>query len=141
MEQYHGRLCYVYGSQSKSGHFVADQINKIKQGKFELTGADETRSFCHVQDAVQATVHCAEIAVKRVINVGNDFEIRIQDAANIIASALGVHAPQWQITPSLPGSTATRRPNIEQLRALMSSYHPQDFATGMIEVLQNGDWK
>lgn len=135
------RYFNIYGSHSKPGHFVADQIYKIQQGKFELMGADETRSFCHVEDAVQATLHCAETAANTVINIGNDKETMILDAANIIATALGCDHPQWQITPGLPGSTATRRPNIQRLRELMPHYQPREFAAGIAEVIKNGDWK
>lgn len=134
------RYFNIYGSQSKPGHFVADQIIKIKQDVFEITGANETRSFCHVQDAVKASIYLASSAEKQVINIGNDQEITIADAAEIIARALGKTQIGWISKPSLAGSTQTRRPDITKLRSLMPEYDPRSFTEGMREVVANGDW-
>jgi UDP-glucose 4-epimerase len=135
------RYFNIYGSQSKPGHFVADQIIKQKSGKFEIMGADETRSFCHVQDAMRATIFCGETISSQVINVGNDREILIQDAANIIAGALGLQDISWTLIPGLAGSTTNRRPDITKLREIMPDYCPMSFESGMKEVIDNGDWQ
>jgi UDP-glucose 4-epimerase len=135
------RYFNVYGSQSKPGHFVADQIIKIKQGRFELTGAEETRSFCHVADAMRATIYCAEHVDHEVINIGNDREITIGDAADIIASALGHNQPSWVYHAGLAGSTANRRPDISKLKKFMPDYQPIEFESGIQEVVVNGKWQ
>jgi len=134
------RYFNVYGSQSKPGHFVADQILKIKKNVFEIMGAEETRSFCHVQDAVRATIFCAEHASREVINIGNDREITIDRAAQIIASTMGRADASWSILPGLLGSTPNRRPDISRLRSIMPSYDPMRFEDGIQEVITNGDW-
>jgi nucleoside-diphosphate-sugar epimerase len=125
------RYFNVYGENSKPGHFLADQINKIRAGKFECFGADETRSFCHVEDAIRASIHCAQTQTRELINIGNDREITIMDAAQIIASALGHDNPVWAITPGKPGSTASRRPDITKLRIIMPDYTPMSFELGV----------
>jgi len=125
------RYFNVYGENSKAGHFLADQIAKIKDGKFECFGADETRSFCHVEDAIRASIHCAQTQTRELINIGNDREITIMDAAQIIASALGHDNPTWAITPGKPGSTASRRPDISKLRSAMPDYAPMSFELGV----------
>lgn len=135
------RYFNVYGSQSKPGHFVADQILKIQRGVFEIIGANETRSFCHVTDAVQASVYLAEHVAGIVVNVGNDAEITIADAAQIIAESLGHAQPTWTHRPGLAGSTANRRPDISKLRLLVPDYYPRDFRAGMQEVIANGAWR
>ena len=125
------RYFNVYGENSKAGHFLADQIAKIKQGKFECFGANETRSFCHVEDAIRASIYCAQTQTRELINIGNDREITIMDAAQIIASALGHDNPTWAITPGKPGSTASRRPDISKLRSVMPDYTPMSFESGV----------
>jgi len=125
------RYFNVYGENSKPGHFLADQIAKIRDGKFECFGANETRSFCHVEDAIQASIHCAQTHTRELINIGNDREITIMDAAQIIASALGHDNPTWSITPGKPGSTASRRPDITRLRSIMPDYTPMSFESGV----------
>ena len=46
------RYFNVYGENSKKGHFLGDQIDKIKNKVFTVIGSQETRSFCHVSDAI-----------------------------------------------------------------------------------------
>lgn len=128
------RYFNIYGADSKAGHFIADQMAKIEQGIFEVTGSTETRSFCYIEDAVAATIHCANMALREVINIGTDAEITIPQAADVIAQALGKTNAQWKMLPGLPGSTATRRPNIDRLRAIMPAYQPRSFAEGMHQI-------
>jgi len=125
------RYFNVYGENSKAGHFLADQIAKIKEGRFECFGANETRSFCHVEDAIRASIYCAETQTRELINIGNDREITIMDAAQIIASAMGHDNPSWTTTPGKPGSTASRRPDISKLRSIMPDYVPMSFESGV----------
>jgi nucleoside-diphosphate-sugar epimerase len=131
------RYFNVYGKNSKQGHFLADQVNKIHKGIFELIGANETRSFCHVRDAMEATIYCTENAHKQIINIGNDRELTILDAANIIANAMGHQNPAWNIKPSLHGSAINRRPNITKLRELMPHYAPTNFEDALKEIVND----
>jgi nucleoside-diphosphate-sugar epimerase len=125
------RYFNVYGENSKTGHFLADQIAKIKQGRFECFGANETRSFCHVEDAIRASIYCAKTQTRELINIGNDREITIMDAAQIIASAMGHDNPAWTTTPGKPGSTVSRRPDITKLQSIMPDYMPMSFELGV----------
>ena len=131
------RYFNIYGADSKAGHFIADQMAKIDQGVFEVTGSTETRSFCYIEDAVAATIHCANMALHEVINVGNDAEITIPQAANVIAQALGHVNVQWNLLPGLPGSTVTRRPSIDRLRSIMPDYAPRTFAEGIKQIVSS----
>ena len=133
------RYFNIYGANSKPGHFLADQIAKIQKGVFEIIGAEETRSFCHVEDAVRATVFCANKVNKQVVNIGNDQEITIREAAEVIARALGKIKPKWKILPSKAGSTATRRPNVAKLQGLMKDYRPMSFEQGITRILKQVD--
>ena len=133
------RYFNIYGADSKPGHFLADQIAKIQKGVFEIIGAEETRSFCHVEDAVRATVFCANKVNKQVVNIGNDQEITIREAAEVIARALGKTKPKWKILPSKAGSTATRRPSVAKLQGLMKDYRPMRFEQGITRILKQVD--
>jgi len=131
------RYFNVYGDNSKAGHFLADQIQKIKNGVFECVGPEETRSFCHVEDAVRASIYCAETQTNELINIGNDREITIMAAAQVIAEAFGHTNPMWITTPGKAGSTANRRPDISKLRNIMDDYNPMPFEQGVQRIIQN----
>jgi UDP-glucose 4-epimerase len=129
------RYFNIYGEGSKAGHFIADQMAKIDSGIFEVTGSHETRSFCYVEDGIAATIYCANHATHQVINIGNDAEISIPTAADIIAKAMGHDTADWNLKPGLPGSTVTRRPDITKLRTIWPQYQPRTFAEGMAKIV------
>ena len=131
------RYFNVYGDNSKAGHFLADQIAKIKSGVFEVIGPEETRSFCHVEDAVRATIHASGAVENELINIGNDREITIMEAAQTIAGAMGHTNPNWISTPGKVGSTPNRRPDISKLRSVLTDYCPRTFEQGVKEIVDN----
>ena len=131
------RYFNIYGEDSKAGHFIADQISKIEQGVFEVTGSHETRSFCYVEDGIAATIHCANHVTREVVNIGNDAELSIPAAANIIAQTMGHYNVDWNLKPGLSGSTTTRRPDISKLRSIWPQYQPRSFAEGMEKIIAN----
>jgi nucleoside-diphosphate-sugar epimerase len=129
------RYFNVYGENSKQGHFLGDQINKIRNGIFSVIGAQETRSFCHVSDAISASIYIAENVNRELVNIGNDREITIGDAVKVIAKELGHPDANFEQLPSLPGSVANRRPDISKLRSLMPDYEPMSFEAGIRQIL------
>jgi nucleoside-diphosphate-sugar epimerase len=129
------RYFNVYGNGSKAGHFLADQIEKIKNGVFEVVGPEETRSFCHVEDAVRASIHCSRAVERTLINIGNDREITIMEAAQTIATAMGHPNPAWITTPGKAGSTPNRRPDIGKLKGVLKDYRPRTFEDGVKEII------
>jgi nucleoside-diphosphate-sugar epimerase len=120
------RFFNVFSEHTGHGHFVKDIVEKIKNNNFELIGADETRSFCYVSDAVDAVIKISD-ARKLVVNVGSDEELKIIDAANIIASALGKANIEWKIKPGLLGSAKNRKPDITELKRLFPAFSPMSF--------------
>ena len=131
------RYFNVYGAGSKAGHFLADQIAKIKSGVFEVVGPNETRSFCHVEDAVRASIHMSRAVERTLLNIGNDREITIMEAAQTIARAMGHTDPTWITTDGKAGSTPNRRPDISKLKGVLKDYRPRTFEQGVQEIIDN----
>ena len=129
------RYFNVYGENSKKGHFLGDQIDKIRNGIFSVIGGQETRSFCYVSDAIAASIFVAENANRELVNVGNDREISIGDAVQVIAKVMGHPNAVFEQLPSMPGSVANRRPDISKLRAIMPNYNPLSFEEGIRKIL------
>ena len=72
----------VYGPRMGDKHVVPDFLMRAAQGKFVLYGAEDTRAFIYVDDAVDATLAVAEAEgwVGEIVNVGGAREIRIDHA-------------------------------------------------------------
>lgn len=130
------RFFNVFSENSRPGHFVYDISKKIQENNFKLIGANETRSFCYIDDAVDAITAIAPTVSNKVVNIGNDEEISILDAANIIAAVQFDKKVDWVTQTGLKGSTARRCPDISQLRQLYPDYNPISFKKA-IETIKN----
>ena len=120
------RFFNVFSEHSGTGHFVKDIIDKIQNNNFELIGPEETRSFCYVSDAVDAVIKISNTS-RLVVNVGSDEELKIIDAANIIATALGKENVNWAAKPGLIGSATNRKPDLTELKRLLPAFSPKLF--------------
>lgn len=129
------RFFNVYGRNSGKGHFIRDIIDKINIDDFSLIGADETRSFCYIDDAVNALLQIYRDQKNEVLNIGNDQEITILEAANIILEVLGKKGIEWKIVESRRGSVKRRCPDISKLKKLYETYHPRSFSEGVENIL------
>ena len=121
------RFFNAFGADSGSGHFVRDILDKIESGDHTLIGADETRSFCRVEDSVDAIVNIFKLASQQVVNIGSDEEITVLEAANIIAAHKS-KIIEWQCVPGKQGSVKRRRPDITLLRKYYPKFNPRKFA-------------
>jgi UDP-glucose 4-epimerase len=119
------RFFNVYSEHSGSGHFVKDIVDKIKNEDYRLIGAEETRSFCYVDDAANAVINLKDVS-NEIINVGSDEEITILDAANIIAEAMGINV-NWILEEGIAGSVKRRNPDITLLKKYYSGFNPKKF--------------
>jgi nucleoside-diphosphate-sugar epimerase len=130
------RYFNVFSEHTGKGHFVRDLLEKITAGNYELIGADETRSFCYVEDAISASIDLSMICDSQVINVGSDEEIDILSAANLIADKLGISV-EWKLIPGLPGSTKRRVPDLSRLRKYLPDYQPRSFSSVLDRVVKS----
>jgi nucleoside-diphosphate-sugar epimerase len=127
------RFFNVFSEHCGTGHFLKDQIDKIKQDIFEIVGAEETRSFCYVTDAVQGLIDVAENASKDIVNIGSTEEIKIKDACDILANAFD-KTPKWNYLNGLSGSAERRCPDISKLKTYSSSFSPMTFEAAIKQI-------
>lgn len=121
------RFFNIFSEHSGPGHFIHDISNNIQKHNFQLISPDETRSFCYVADAVDALIRIASVVSGDVVNIGTDEELRIVDAANIVARALGHQDVNWRYLPSVTGSVQRRRPDLTTLKKYFPEYSPLTF--------------
>lgn len=125
----------IYGPRMGFEHVIPEFCKRVylKSDPFEIFGGEETRAFCYVTDAVDATtmVMQSDDTNSQIVNVGNESEeIRIKDLAHLLLKISGLEVP-LNVNPAPAGSVKRRCPDISKLRKL-TSYSPKvDLNTGM----------
>ena len=92
----------------------------MKENPFRIFGSEQTRSFCYVDDAVNA----AQIVMEsnksngEIIHIGrDDAEIKIIDLAENLFDAADCH-PKIKIEKEAEGTVQRRCPDISKLKQL-----------------------
>ena len=107
----------IYGPGQKN-HFIPEFIDRCLNNEYILHGADATRSFCYIDDAIKATLTVADkMEWNNIINIGSNDEWVIQDVAKEILNQLNVKT-DITIYNSPVGSVARRKPDITKLKNL-----------------------
>jgi UDP-glucuronate decarboxylase len=122
-----GRFHNVYGPRMGADHVIPEMALRAMRGEdpFIVWGADQYRSFCYVDDAVEAMLRLmsSREAAGQIVHIGDDTEqTNIADLAKLVLRAAGV-SPAIQPAPAPPGAVARRCPDLTTLRRL-TGYEP-----------------
>ena len=117
-----GRYHNVYGPRMGADHVIPELALRAMRGEdpFRVWGTDQHRAFCHVDDAVEATLRLmqAPAATGQIVHIGSDSEeTNIGDLAKLVLRVVGVN-PTIRALPAPAGSVARRCPDLTRLRAL-----------------------
>jgi UDP-glucuronate decarboxylase len=131
----------VYGPRMGTDHVIPELVLRAlrREDPFRVYGARQRRAFCHVADAVEATLRlaAAEDARGRVVNVGNDAEETvIEDLAALVLRQAG-YRPAVEHVPAPAGSPERRCPDLGRLRALTGFAPKVPLEAGVTETF---DW-
>jgi nucleoside-diphosphate-sugar epimerase len=112
----------IYGPRMGFEHVIPQFIERtIKDdGDFKIFGGQETRTFCYVEDGVEATrlVMESDETNGKTIHIGrDDDEIKIIDLAKNLFEIAEVER-KFDVRPAPDGSVMRRCPNIEKLKGL-----------------------
>jgi len=123
-----GRYYNVYGPRMGSEHVIPQFIERALRGMdpFPIYGAANTRAFCYVSDAVDASVRLASLPTDEPVlaNIGDDrCEISMMELAERVFRAVGL-APSVEVHAPPAGSPARRVPDLTLLRSL-TGYQPR----------------
>ena len=123
------RFHNVYGPGMGFDHVIPQVIARIaaREDPFRVIAAEETRSFCWVDDAAEATrlvMESSRLTPGMVVHIGNEHaEITIAALYEMLFDVCGWR-PRVQIqAASAPGSVARRCPSVARLREL-TGYDP-----------------
>ena len=97
----------------------------------------QTRSFCYVDDLVDALVRLMETAddVTGPINLGNPVEMTVHELARRIIGLTGSSSPIVR-KPLPPDDPAQRRPDIAKARAILAWEPTTDLDTGLLRTIE-----
>jgi UDP-glucose 4-epimerase len=126
------RYFNVYGSETKSGHIVFDQMQKHKNGLYEVIGPNETRCYTYIEDAIDATIVVTnKCGLRETINIGTTEELSSLEVCKIIARSLGITNPNYSYIDGRIGSAKRRIPDISTLIKYYPEYSPISFSEGI----------
>lgn len=116
------RFHNVYGPRMGPTHVIPEFLTRARQrvDPFPVYGADQTRSFLHVEDAGRALRAVLGAALEDkggLYNIGSDIETAISALAELVFDVTGFH-PKVDARPAPPGSVRRRVPDTSKLRAL-----------------------
>ena len=122
-----GRFHNVYGPRMGGDHVVGEMSLRAlrREDPFIVWGADQHRSFCYVDDAVEAMLRLMGTpeAAGQIVHIGDDTaETNIADLAKLVLR-LSEFSPELRAAPAPAGAVARRFPDLTRLRAL-TGYAP-----------------
>jgi nucleoside-diphosphate-sugar epimerase len=109
------RFHNVYGPRMGDKHFLPDFIRRLKNNVYSLYGADQTRSFLFISDAIDAILKVEKFMLNTdteyIFNVGSDVELIIRDVAKEVLRLCSITA-ELEMISAPEGSVARRAPDI-----------------------------
>jgi UDP-glucose 4-epimerase len=97
--------------------------NALKNEDITIYGdGTQTRTFCYVDDNVNACVHAFinNLYINEVVNIGGDKEITILDLAKTIISLTNSKSKIVFLPPLKEGDMSGRRPDITKMKPLIT---------------------
>ncbi|WP_433556868.1 NAD-dependent epimerase/dehydratase family protein [Pseudonocardia xinjiangensis] len=130
-----GRYHNIYGPQMGYSHVIPEFIERALSGAdpFAIHGDAQTRAFCYIDDAVDATIGLVRLDAPDpvVANIGNDREeIKIRDLADRVL-ALAKARPEIAVYDPPAGSPDRRLPELSELRRRIGYQPKVDLDTGL----------
>ena len=112
----------IYGPRMGFDHVVPELMERSfrRVDPFPVYGWEQTRSFCYVSDAVDASLAVMNVPIsdREIVHVGNGREeIKIGDLTNKILDLVDFH-PTVKTLPAPSGGVSRRCPDVEKLYAL-----------------------
>jgi UDP-glucose 4-epimerase len=125
----------IYGP-GQVDHFIPEFVQRLRTGSLELYGYNNTRSFCYIDDAIDATVGLINLPLNGAINIGSGVETSILHAAEIIMKTMGV-SKELILKPAPQGSVLRRSPDITLLKEKINFAPKVDLEQGIALTLKD----
>lgn len=132
-----GRYHNVYGPRMGNKHFIPDFINRVKEQKYFIYGAEQTRCFTYYKDAINQTIELSysKDTSEKIINIGNDIEYRVKDVAKVILDYMGASDQICRELPGKNGSVSRRVPDLKLNKSIIKNTDLTSLKEGIKETI------
>jgi len=133
-----GRYHNVYGPRMGNKHFIPDFISRLKQNKYFYFGADQTRCFTYISDAISQTInHMSQVnSANKIINIGSSNETQVREVAKLILNLMNLEGQDCQEFPALRGSVNRRVPNLDLAQDILGDFTFVPLEQGLRETIK-----
>jgi UDP-glucose 4-epimerase len=118
------RFFNTYGPRQSEDFVLPRFIHAaLNNGDIRIHGdGSQTRTFCHIDDNIEATVTALErgLEVNETVNIGSDQETTIIDLAKLVIRLSGSSSRIVHVPPLAEGDMTRRQPDIGRMRRLLS---------------------
>lgn len=115
-----------YGPRAGYDHVIPELCLRAERREepFAVYGADETRTFCYITDAVEAMrmlmdSPSTDAQPIETVHIGNTDEINMLDLAKKVFKAVGWEPKELEFKPSPPGSVKRRLADISKIKKMV----------------------
>ena len=108
----------VYGQRMGFKHVIPHLVQRFlnAENPFKIYGADQTRAFNHIDDAVNGTILAMEKGSNgEIYHIGTQEEITIKELIKYTGELMGFKG-EYIDAPTYPGSVARRCPDISKAK-------------------------
>lgn len=113
----------IIGPKMGFGHIIPHLVERFinKESPFLIYGAEQTRSFCYIDDGALGTIQAmeTETASNEIYHIGNDEEITIRDFVMEAGKILNYNG-KYLDAPTYPGSVSRRCPDLYKSKKILN---------------------
>lgn len=127
----------VYGPDMGGDHFIPDFVGRVMGGVAEIHGGENTRSFLHIDDALNGTILALGEASPKVpiFHLGTEDEMTIENAARRILKLMGRGDLELKVHAAPTGSVLRRCPDISKAKQVLGWRPNVSFEEGVKTVI------
>ena len=130
----------VFGPKMGFGHVIPHLVERFlgNEIKFKIYGADQTRSFCYIDDGALGTIQAmeCEAAKNEIFHIGSEDEITIEELVKEVGKFFDFKG-EYIKAMTYPGSVSRRCPDLSKAKKILK-YKPEvDWKDGLKITL---DW-
>lgn len=128
----------VYGPDMGGDHFIPDFVGRVMGGVAEIHGGENTRSFLHIDDALNGTILALREASPKVpiFHLGTENEMTIENASRQILKVMGREDLELKVHSAPNGSVLRRCPDISKAKEVLGWYPNISFEEGVKTVIE-----